>query len=58
MGNSESRPQVGGGQTEATLQPLPLNFSDDAIAMMGLDEFLVHYGGVTEFMHAKQGGKC
>ena len=49
MGNSNSGPQLGGGESsrQATLQALPSKISDDAIAMMGLDEFLVRYGGVT-----------
>ena len=48
MGNAKSSLQVGGsGESQATLLPLPNNISDDAIAMMGLDEFLVRYGGVT-----------
>lgn len=36
-----------GGVTTATLPPLPGDISDDSIAEMGLDEFLVRYGGVT-----------
>lgn len=42
--------QTGGGQSErgrAVPAPLPGDITDDAIARMGLDEFLVRYGGVT-----------
>ena len=38
---------TGGGGRPATRPPMPGDISDDAIAQMGLDEFLVRYGGVT-----------
>ena len=42
MGNLQS----GGGQTAATLEPLP-DMGIDAISEMNLNDFLVKYGGVT-----------
>ncbi len=52
-GGSGRQGRVRGRVVPAMLPPLPGDLTDDAIARMGLDEFLVRFGGVTREIAAQ-----